>query len=204
MSTPDKKSPSKRATKNSSIVATLQELIQSRSSQLIIVLVVFLLAIRLYLPAVTPSPPPEAPVVLKASEVQDDMITYQKSLERQLEEILQTMEGAGRVAVMLTVDSATDTEIARNLQETSRSIEEKDGTMVRITREQTFSAQPVMARTGSNDQGVITLRENTPRINGVVVVASGANNAVVRAQLAQAVQTILSLPAHRVRVFPGK
>ena len=194
---------------DNTLVQTVQRLIENKKVQLILALILVLLAIRLYFPATTQ---PDAELVKASTSggVQQTsaaiaaMQQYQGSLERQLESVLGQIKGAGQVTVMLTLASSNDVEVASNIQQTSRTTEEKDpsGTS-KVTKEENLSSHPVMARNTSGDT-VVKLKELTPEISGVVVIASGANDPKMQASLTQAVQTILSLPAHRVRVFPGK
>ncbi|KAF0197414.1 MAG: stage III sporulation protein AG [Bacillota bacterium] len=193
---------------DNTLIQTLQRLIENKKAQLILALILVLLAIRLYFPATAP---PDAQLV-KASvsgNTQPNAAIvarqqYQESLEGQLESVLGQIKGAGQVTVMLTLASSNDVEIASSTQQTSRTTEDKDPSGAsKVSQEETLSSQPVMARNTSGDS-VVKLKELTPEIRGVVVVASGANDPKMQASLTQAVQTILSLPAHRVRVFPGK
>ena len=194
---------------DNTLVQTVQRLIENKKVQLILALILVLLAIRLYFPAAAPGPDAELVRASASSSTQTNaaiqaMQTYQGSLEKQLESVLGQIKGAGQVSVMLTLASSNDVEVASNTQATSRTTEEKDpsGTS-KLTTEETHSSQPVMARNTSGDS-VVKLKELTPEISGVVVIASGASDPKMQASLTQAVQTILSLPAHRVRVFPGK
>ncbi|MDP3488318.1 MAG: hypothetical protein Q8S19_10395 [Bacillota bacterium] len=194
---------------DNTLVQTVQRLIENKKAQLILALILVLLAIRLYFPATAPAPDAQLVKASASGNAQTNaaiqaMQTYQGSLEKQLESVLGQIKGAGQVTVMLTLASSNDVEVASNTQKTSRTTEEKDlsGTS-KLTKEETHSSQPVMARNTSGDS-VVKLKELTPEISGVVVIASGASDPKMQASLTQAVRTILSLPAHRVRVFPGK
>jgi len=191
---------------DSTVVQTLQRLIENKKVQLVAALILMLLAIRLYFPA---QGTPDAQLVSGNTATTSQTTTalsileYQESLSKELESLLSQIQGAGKVNVMLTLASSNDVHVAVNMQQTSRTTEEKDTTGVtKVTKEETHSSQPVMSRNTSGDS-VVKLKELMPQISGVVVVASGAKDSRIQASLASAVQTILSLPAHRVRVFPG-
>jgi stage III sporulation protein AG len=197
---------------DSTITQTLKRLFENRKSQILIAIIILLLASRLYLPYTgMRAPLPQGELVSgqaaqKGVSGLSEVLEYQNLLERQLSETLQSISGAGKVVVMLTLSSTSSVNIANNVQEVTRSSTENSsgGLTTKVTSEKTYSAQPVMLRVGSSVEEVIKLEERTPNINGVVVTATGATNPAVRAALSQAVQTILSLPAHRVNVFPGK
>jgi len=189
------------------LIQSVQRLVENKKVQLVLALVLVLLAIRLYFP--TTAPPDAQLVQAPATGTQSNaaitsMQQYQDSLQKQLESVLGQIKGAGQVTVMLSLASTSDIELAANTQVSSHTTEEKDAAgMSKTTTEETHSSQPVMARTTGGDS-VVKLKELTPKISGVAVIASGANDAKIQAALTHAVQTILSLPAHRVRVFPGK
>lgn len=197
-----------RTQAESTLTQTLQKLMESKKVQMLLALVLVLVAIRLYFP---PEAAPDAALVNSKTAAQPTVThaltavtQYQNSLEKQLEAHLSKIAGAGQVSVMLTLASTNDAQIAINTQHTSRNTEEKDGAgTTKVTSEQTYSSQPVMAR-GTGGDGVVKLKENMPQINGIVVIATGAKDPRVEQLLTHAAQTILSLPAHRVRVFPGK
>ena len=201
---------SDNAATDSTVTQTLKRMLENRKTQVIFALVLLLIAIRLYLPA-SSGPVPDASLVsgVTSSSTLENSLTamlhFQNTLEKQLGETLQQISGAGEITVMLSLATSNDASIAQNIQETQRSTEEKDASGgTKVTTEQVLSSQPVMARSATSNEGIIRLKETAPQINGVVIIATGASNPVIRAALSQAVQTILSLPAHRVSIFPGK
>lgn len=192
----------------STLVQTMHRLLENKKVQMLLALVLVLVSIRLYFPT---DAAPDAALVNsnttnqpQATSALTAITQYQNSLEKQLEAHLTKIAGAGQVSVMLTLASTSDAHIALNTQKTSRHTEEKNGTGTTMTTaEQTYSSQPVMTR-GQGLDGVVKLKENMPEVNGVVVVATGAKDPRIEQLLTRAAQTILSLPAHKVRVFPGK
>lgn len=191
------------------LVQTMQRLIENKKVQIILALVLVLLAIRLYFPAAPTTPDAQLVDAGENAKTGQSVSTiaaiqqYQASLEKQLGIVLSEIKGAGKVTVMLTLASTNDILAATNLVETTRTSEEKDSTGTsKVTVEESHSSQPVIARISGGDT-IVKLKEILPEVSGVVVIATGANDARLQATLSQAVQTILSLPAHRVRVFPG-
>jgi len=103
------------------------------------------------------------------------------ALEQKLEEILSRIEGAGEVRVLITYKQSSSSEYAYNQEES------KNGQDLRQSRELV---------TGNG--GPYLLRQEAPGVQGVLVVAAGANDTLVRQQLFQAVAGILDVPAHRI------
>lgn len=127
-----------------------------------------------------------------------------RQLEVQLKGILEQVRGAGQVEVCVTLASGPMRDYAVNTKTLRRSIEERDqngGT--RLTTETNADDQLVMARaTQVGGEGPVVIKESMPKIQGVLVVAEGAEDPLVRAQLVQAVQTLLGADAHQVQVLP--
>lgn len=110
-------------------------------------------------------------------------------LERRLEEILQRIDGAGKVRVMITFDGSPTLVTA---EESSRSTSQGGSTE---------SVKPSTV-TGSGSQSPIVLRQITPGIRGVVVVAEGARDIRVKTELQSAVMTVLGADASVIGVYP--
>jgi stage III sporulation protein AG len=56
---------------------------------------------------------------------------------------------------------------------------------------------------GGSDTPVV-VSQTSPEIAGVLVLADGANDPVLKEKLVQAVETVLDLPAYKVIVLPRK
>lgn len=186
------------------LTASFHKLAENKKAQMILAIILLLLAIRMFIPA---SPPVDQAVVASGQTAADKFASvgeYQLSLERQLTLALSQVHGVGQVTVMLTLGATFDRQLAVNVEQTTRTTEDRDGTGASIvSQEKTLSSQPVMSRTGGGDS-VVATTELMPRIKGVLVIASGAKDARIQEALTRAVQTILSLPAHKVQVLPGK
>lgn len=108
---------------------------------------------------------------LKGQTLSSKGSSSEEELESRLESILSSIEGAGRVRVMLTGGTQ---------QEGGAS---QGGTLSGLFAEATPEPKP---RSG---------------VNGVIVVAEGAADPAVRIRLHEAVVTVLGLEASRVSVF---
>ncbi|MGI9860021.1 hypothetical protein SDD30_01380 [Moorella naiadis] len=134
-----------------------------------------------------------------------ELMTTAREMETQLQQTLEQIAGSGRVAVSVSLKASPLKEFATNTKTTKHSIEEKDqsgGT--RMTTDSSEDATMVMARNSqvSGGEAPVVSRESQPEILGVVVVAEGANDALVRLRLSQAVETLWGLAPHQVQVLP--
>lgn len=128
---------------------------------------------------------------------------YAAKLEETLARTLSGTAGAGEVRVHVFLESGPRFEYARKTTEDTRTTQESDRTGTsRVTSEQHEEGEVTLMRgaTSGQDQPVVVVT-HLPAVRGVLVVASGAADPVVRAELAKAVQTALNLAPHRVRVL---
>ncbi|MGI6083836.1 MAG: hypothetical protein ACOYIF_00165 [Acetivibrionales bacterium] len=117
-------------------------------------------------------------------------------IERRLSELLSKVEGAGQVSVMVYADTGSEQVPAYNNEQNTRSDERSDGksTEVSETRQ--------LALSGADEP--VILKVLIPQIKGVVVVAEGADDILIKAQLNNAVYTLLGIPEHRVQILKHK
>lgn len=134
----------------------------------------------------------------KSGESEITQKTEENNLEGKLKKILSQIDGAGEVDVMITFESSEEIQPAFNSNQTTEKTEEKDaqGGERTVT---TSSDNKTMITSQSNSPVVIKTTE--PKIKGVIVVASGANDPIVKETLYSAVQTSLQVAGHQVEVY---
>ncbi len=126
--------------------------------------------------------------------------TLEENLAQQISNILSQVEGAGTVAVSVTLEAGPETDYAENVTSDTSTIEEKDtsgGT--RTTATVNNKAEVVFAQ---NQNNPLVIKEKGAQIRGVLVVAEGAKDSEIKIKLNRAVQAMLNLPAHRIMVLP--
>lgn len=129
--------------------------------------------------------------------------SFAPRLEASLAQTLSQVAGAGRVSVRVFLSSGPRYEYARKTTGETRTTQESEkGGVSRVTSEQRDEGEVTIMRgeTGGRDEPVVVVAR-VPEIQGVLVVAEGASDPLVRVELTRAVETALGLPAHRVRVL---
>jgi stage III sporulation protein AG len=121
--------------------------------------------------------------------------------EMKLKKVLSCIEGVGDVEVMITYKTGGEIIPAMNTIVSNTETEEhdRDGG-IRLVTQTDSNSQPASIGTQDND-GALILKEIEPEINGVIVIAEGAEDLMVRIVLHRAVQTVLGLNADQVEVF---
>ena len=124
-------------------------------------------------------------------------------IEQKLAYTLSKVQGAGEVTVQISVKSTGRKEYATDRQYTSRTtIEENSDSSQQTTEVQ--EQESVVQQNQNGAQHALLVEETSPEIIGVLIVASGAVNAVVQERLLHAAATMLQLPLHQVMVVPGE
>lgn len=123
-------------------------------------------------------------------------LSPEAELEQRLAAVLSRIQGAGQVSVSLTFARSAQTEYAINASTTVRTTDETtDSGQKRSTREQTSSDNLVLA---DGKGGPVMVQQSMAEVQGVLVVAEGGDNPNVRAQIAEALQNLLAVPAHKI------
>jgi len=135
---------------------------------------------------------------VRTSEISSNKKLNQQ-LASELEYILSSIDGAGKVKVSITLASGGLKTYAANTRNESRSIDEsqnganKKTTETNVVRDLAVSA------------GAPLLVENkTPEVVGVLVVAQGAKSPVIQEKLVRSTATLLNISPHQVCVMPGR
>ena len=124
--------------------------------------------------------------------------TYQEdSLETKLENILSNISGVGNVKVLLTYNETEELIPVYNESDkrsTTNEVDSEGGTRV---IEEVDSSKEVVYQ---NDE-IITQKKISPKIEGAIITATGANNATVKTNIIQAVEAATGLATHKIQVF---
>ncbi len=122
------------------------------------------------------------------------------SMEEKLQDTLSKIAGAGRVEVMITYESSAEIVPALSVdKQTSTTTDLGDNSSSTTNTENTQSE--IVTVNGSDGNSALVLKENSPPVKGVIVVAEGAEDIGVKLSLLSAVQTILNISPDQVDVY---
>ncbi|MGV8145057.1 MAG: stage III sporulation protein AG [Alkaliphilus sp.] len=122
-------------------------------------------------------------------------------VENRLKDILEKIQGVGEVEIMITFEMGVEIVPAVNTIESRDTTEEEDANGgMRTISSYNLTENLVMTNDNRGNQAVV-LKSINPKIKGVIVVATGANDIRIKAKLYEAVKTILQVPTHRVQVY---
>lgn len=123
---------------------------------------------------------------------------YEEALEDRLEDILGRIEGVGKIRVMVIVSSSAEKVLQMDEKYAENEICEEDsagGTRKNRQIDRNLST----VKTGS-DSAPYVIREELPRIEGILVACEGGNRASLQAEISDAIQALFGLEAHKIKV----
>lgn len=145
-----------------------------------------------------------------ASKEQEEVITreelkdYEQAQNNKLKYMLSQMKGVGRVEVMIHLEDDGELVPAININNGSSSINEKDNEGgVRSTTQNNNGSTVVITNKGSNSEPLI-LKKYYPKINGVMIVAEGAQDKQIQFDIVKVVSQTFNIPINKVNVYPMK
>ena len=130
----------------------------------------------------------ETPAVI--AETAEEVFSTE-ALESRLEAILAEIDGAGRVHVLLTLESGTETVYATDITEHIR-----DGTAER--------EESLVLRAQNGGTAAVERKLVYPKFTGAVVVCDGADQASVKWMVLSAVSAATGLSSDKISVLPRR
>lgn len=130
----------------------------------------------------------------KKTDVATNAESVTAELENKVSDILSSIQGAGKVKVLITFSSTVEKIYYTTESTTTNKTINGSGS----TTEMETSTSTVV-KDGDNEPVVV--KELLPEVLGVVVVSEGAKNISTKLALIKAVQTVLGIKADIIEVF---
>ncbi|RYL87865.1 stage III sporulation protein AG [Sporolactobacillus sp. THM19-2] len=129
------------------------------------------------------------------------MAEYESYMNQNLKNILEQIKDVSEVSVMVSF-SSTEKNIYQNNIKTqeNQTVENDQKGGTRHVDEQNEDSQVVMIDNNGSKEPVVIGKEQ-PAVRGVIVVARGADRPSVRAEIMEAVATVLDIPTYKVKVL---
>ena len=132
----------------------------------------------------------------KIFDTSDGMQSYSTYLETSLECLLSTMEGVGKVRVMVTLENMGETIVEKDVISKMNSSTEVDSAGgSRNTSDVTKEEETIYTEGGS----VPFIKQvHMPKVSGVVVSAQGGGNTKIEQNITRAIQALFGIEAHKI------
>ena len=125
----------------------------------------------------------------------------QDDLESNLEDILETINGVGKVEILIKY-SESSTVVAMYNETISESItKENDGNGGSKDVKESENKKEIVYTDEDGANKPITEKVVMPVIEGAIITAQGASNANIKTSIVSAVEAVTGLPVHKIQVF---
>lgn len=128
-------------------------------------------------------------------------ISYESRLEARIREILKSVDGVGKVEVMVVLKSSSERVLRVDRSESLDSTTEKDSSGgERKTSGSQTGESTVLAGSGGQTAPIVE-KELSPEISGIIISAQGGGSPVVQAEISEAMEALFGLPPHKIKVL---
>lgn len=122
-------------------------------------------------------------------------------LETRLEDILASIDGVGKVKVLIKYSESSSVVPMYNETTSESTTKETDGDGVNKDVKETQSKKEIVYTDESGKNTPITEKVTMSVIEGAIVTAQGAGNANVKTSIVSAVEAVTGLAVHKIQVF---
>ena len=138
------------------------------------------------------------------NEILQEEYVVQK-LENRLEEILSSIEGVGKVNVMVKLACGEEKIVEKDIPLERSNIAESDSTGGnRSTNEMNSREETVYSTNARGDKIPYVIKVNSAKVEGVSVVAEGGDEAMVQKNISEVIQALFGIEAHKIKVVKMK
>lgn len=123
------------------------------------------------------------------------------NLEKKLEQILESIEGVGKVKVLIKYSESSTVVAMYNETNSESSTSEDDGAGGTKNVKETEQKKEIVYSDKDGKSEPITEKVVMPVIEGTIITAQGASNANVKASIVSAVEAVTGLAVHKIQVF---
>lgn len=140
----------------------------------------------------------------KQSEEQQ-LNTYIENMETRLTNVLSQVDGIGKVQVMITAKATQEKVVLKDTPYKKATVKEEDSTgATRESKETTSEEGTILEKQQDGSESPYITKELQPEIEGVVVIAEGAAQKQIEAEINDAVVALFSVPSHKIKVMKMK
>lgn len=128
--------------------------------------------------------------------------SYERQQEERLKEVLEKVEGVGRVDVMITLHASAQKVVEKDAPSRSQRVEEEDSQGGnRTTQENEREEATVYEEREDGIRTPYVIQELEPAVEGVIVIAEGGGNPAVKQNILEAVQALFPVEAHKIKIM---
>ncbi len=128
-----------------------------------------------------------------------------EKLEEKLEKLLSSVQGAGKVQVMITLADRGEKIVEKDIPLERNNVVENDSTGGnRSTNEMYSQEETVYYINAEGDKIPYVIKETSASVAGVSVVAQGGDNIEVQKNISEMIQALFGIEEHKIKVVKMK
>lgn len=120
---------------------------------------------------------------------------YEEKIEKRLCDVISSIDGAGKVSVMVTLQSGEEYQYAKN----STNEEKTETNSSQIKNDSEY-----VVIDGADGDECVLVKSNTPKIQGVIIVCEGGEIQSVKNNITNAVAALLGVSTNNISVLKMK
>ena len=168
--------------------------ISGKNLKIIVLIIIFIVALVVFLKLSGEKSSSKTSSV-SSSQVYLTSLEYSQALEQKLESVLSQVKGAGQVKVMISLDGSPELKYA--MDSDTKVSNSSNG----ITSSTSSESPILVGKNGSTSPLILT--EILPKVKGVIVVSSGANDISIKLDILNSVSTLLGISTDKINVLKG-
>lgn len=131
--------------------------------------------------------------------------SYEEKLEKRIKSLFSQIDGVGKVDVLITLESTEEIIINKDepLKETDSQEQDSNGG-TRKTLDKDQESKTVLVNTANGGTEPIILKKYMPMVKGILILAEGGDNPIVKQNLTKAATILLDVSAHKIQVCKMK
>ncbi len=132
-------------------------------------------------------------------------LSYTDYWETKLEQSLSCIEGAGKVEVLITLKESEEKILEKDIPEEIKETQETDAEGGSRTGSEQRLEETTVFTVNEDGQNVPYVRKTIqPVVEGVVVIAQGADKEMVKQNIIETIQVLFGIDANKIRVVKRK
>ncbi len=129
------------------------------------------------------------------------MESRKEKLEQNLENIISSIEGAGKAKVLITFENSAETVYAAEERKNKEASEDKSEEKVTRKKEtDDCEKKYITIKDSEGTEHALAVKEIEPKVKGVIAICPGGDNPVVKKRIIEAITTALNIISKHVCV----
>lgn len=135
----------------------------------------------------------------------DEVEEYERYVEDKLEKAISSMEGVGKVKVIVYVGESKEAIVEKDIPVKKSDTTENDAEGGnRSIKEEEYTEETIYTKENNGDSIPYVIKMIQPKIEGIVVIAQGGGNTEVRNNITESIMALFNIEQHKIKVVKMK